>query len=110
MMLPNRLGALVAVLLLVSVSFQTVVVDAYKDGDGDGDGSRAAPMEEVPGPFRELDKLVAGLIAVTTDTTDTDRDDLHRDEPEGPRLRLRHRAGHGRDNEPHRPHERRQQP
>jgi PKD repeat protein len=33
-------------------------------------------MEDNPGPFRELDKLVAGLIAVTTDMTDTYGDDL----------------------------------
>ena len=74
MIRPRKLGALVAVLLMVSVSFQTAVASAYEDGNGEG--SRVAPLEEIPGPFRELDELVAGLIEVTTDTTDTDADGI----------------------------------
>jgi len=68
----SKVVAVAVVLLLVSVAFQTAVVKAYEDGDG----SRIVPMEGIPGPFRDLDKLVAGLLEVTVDHTDTDADGL----------------------------------
>ncbi len=74
MNLATRMAAPLVALLLVTVVFQTAVVKAYEDGDGSG--PRVSPLEEIPGPFRELDKLVAGLIAATTDLTDTDEDGL----------------------------------
>ena len=70
----SRIWAVVAVSLMVSVAFQTAVVKAYEDGDGSG--SRAAPDAGIPGPFRELDKLVAGLLEATVNRTDTDADGL----------------------------------
>jgi hypothetical protein len=66
--------AVAVVLVMVSVAFQTAVVKAYEDGNGDG--SRVVPLDGIPGPFRDLDKLVAGLLEVTVDHTDTDADGL----------------------------------
>ena len=68
------LASVLAVFLLVSMAFQPAVV--YADDEDPSSGSRAGSLDEIPAPFRELDKLVAELIAATTDTTDTDGDSI----------------------------------
>ena len=63
---------------MVGASFQAAVVGGYGDGGG-APGSRATPLEGVPGPFRELDSLVAGLMAATpaANRTDSDNDTIY---------------------------------
>ncbi len=65
-----------AVLLLLGVAFQPAVNGEYDEGRTVD--PPVSTLDQVPGPFRELDKLVAGLIAATplANRTDTDGDDI----------------------------------
>ncbi len=71
-----KLAALLVALMMVSVTFQSAIAEMYEDDD---DGSRAESREEIPGPFRDLDKLVAALMAATplNKRTDSDNDTIY---------------------------------
>ena len=65
----------VVALMMVTVVLQPSVASIYDDVEDRG--TRLGPTEEIPGPFRELDRLVADLQAATVDKTDTDGDSLY---------------------------------
>ncbi len=72
-----KLASASVVLLLLGVAFQPAVAELYRDDPADG--SRFTPFEGIPGPFRELDKLVARLMAATpmANRTDSDNDTIY---------------------------------
>ncbi|MCJ2540167.1 MAG: hypothetical protein LN414_02725, partial [Candidatus Thermoplasmatota archaeon] len=68
-----QIAAVAVAFLMLTVTFQPAVAKMYDDDDG----SRAGLFDEIPGPFRDLDKMVARLQADTTDRTDTDNDTIY---------------------------------
>ena len=71
-MLVRRIVSILVVLMLLVVTFQSVVAKAYGEEQDEDDESRA----DVPGPFRDLPSLVSKLLAISTDTNDMDGDGL----------------------------------
>lgn len=67
-----KIAAAAVAFLMVTVIFQPVVANMYED-DGE---DRMGPFEEIPGPFRDLDKMVLQLQLDTVDRTDTDGDSM----------------------------------
>jgi len=67
-----QIAAVAVAFLMLSVTFQPAVAEMYDDDFE----SRAGPFDEIPGPFRDLDRIVAQLQARTTDRTDTDNDTI----------------------------------
>jgi len=67
-----RIASILIVLMLVTVTFQSAVAELYDDDPEPDEETRADDV--IPGPFRELDKLVSGLLNATQDTNDTDGD------------------------------------
>jgi hypothetical protein len=67
-----KMAAMAVALLMLTVTFQSAVAKLYEDEDD----TESRVIEEVPGIFRDMEKLVRGLIAETTDMTDTDGDSI----------------------------------
>jgi len=65
--------SILCVALMVATSFEPAV-EGWVKGVGDADGNARADI--VPGPYRDLKKLVDDLLEVTVDRTDTDADGL----------------------------------
>ena len=72
-----KIASMLVVLLLVGTACQSAVAELYDDEGPDG--SRMGPLDEIPGPFKDLDKLVADLMAATpvANRTDTDNDTIY---------------------------------
>ena len=72
-----KIASVLVVVLLVGTACQSAVAELYDD-DGP-EGTRMGPLDEIPGPFKELDKLVADLMAATpvANRTDTDNDTIY---------------------------------
>jgi len=68
-----KIAAAAVAFLLVTVILQPVVANMY-EGDG---GDRVKPFEEIPGPYRDMDKIVIRLQMDSVDRTDTDGDSLY---------------------------------
>jgi hypothetical protein len=68
----------VIALLVITVAFQPAVAHSYLDDWENADETidDLRGDDEIPGPFRDLAKLVSDLLNATTDTNDTDGDKL----------------------------------
>jgi hypothetical protein len=69
-----RWVSVIVVLLLIGMAMEPAAAQFYQEDDGDDDESRDG--RSLSAPFRELASLVTQLMAVTTDTNDTDSDGL----------------------------------
>ncbi len=69
-----KIAAMVVALVMVATTFQPAVAKMYEDEDEE---TRFDLFDEVPGPFRDLKKMVARLQSTTTDKTDSDNDTLY---------------------------------